>query len=400
MHSAVFTALVVMTGGCYPALDLVSSNVFGADIMSSGLTHFELRQLIKIKLWNSVLLENVPQLICQGLYALSTTESTVSSTVLFAATASLLSVIATVLTYFLDQRHDENELVAVQYYLTTKCQRQTVPFGASPVIGQIGGKKKRKGNELRDDEKRRIERRRGLTWKLGRALNQFWNIPDGAIEVGHTMLTQKGMITHIVHFMKREDITAYSAELFGDDDSVPVTPLLIVRQFYESKRYALCEIFRSHFGLSNEFDVTFHDRRGLKKNTLRKSVHAQHLTVNSNHSSTMSSLRALSGSGTVTGANEPSESTEDKNSQFQRALRVFLDGEDIAGLNGMDFADKKAEIMEIVGGMMDGMDPSKAEAVVVSGDVDSAEFQFAESGMVNQAEDDGVMVEMVEMEEK
>ena len=46
----------------------VSSNIFGVRILSSGLTQFELRKLSNIKVFGTVVLENVPQLMLQLLY--------------------------------------------------------------------------------------------------------------------------------------------------------------------------------------------------------------------------------------------------------------------------------------------------------------------------------------------
>ena len=60
-HSKVFTALTALTGGSYAALALVSSNVFGLNLTSSGLVKHELKQLAGIKIRHSVLLENAPQ---------------------------------------------------------------------------------------------------------------------------------------------------------------------------------------------------------------------------------------------------------------------------------------------------------------------------------------------------
>ena len=48
-NSALFSILVVLTGGAYPALALVSSRIFGLSVTSSGLTDFELGKLSKIK---------------------------------------------------------------------------------------------------------------------------------------------------------------------------------------------------------------------------------------------------------------------------------------------------------------------------------------------------------------
>ena len=67
--TAVFCLLVVFTGGCYAALALVSSNAFGLKLLSCGLTQFELKRLTKIKIFGTIIIENIPQLIIQLLYA-------------------------------------------------------------------------------------------------------------------------------------------------------------------------------------------------------------------------------------------------------------------------------------------------------------------------------------------
>ena len=99
-RAAIFTALVAVTGGAYPALSLVSSNLFGLSILNSGLTRYELRRLAKIKVLYSVLLENVPQCVFQALYAVAIAETEgIPDSVLFAMTASVLSVISSVLSF-------------------------------------------------------------------------------------------------------------------------------------------------------------------------------------------------------------------------------------------------------------------------------------------------------------
>ena len=60
-HSILFVALVVITGGSHSAMAVVSSNCFGLNLLSSGLTKYETRKLLKIKIINSVVLENMPQ---------------------------------------------------------------------------------------------------------------------------------------------------------------------------------------------------------------------------------------------------------------------------------------------------------------------------------------------------
>ena len=53
-YVSIFVLFVVVTGGCYPALALVSSNVFGCGIFSCGLTQFDLRSFQKIKVVNTI----------------------------------------------------------------------------------------------------------------------------------------------------------------------------------------------------------------------------------------------------------------------------------------------------------------------------------------------------------
>ena len=71
-YSTLFVLLVICSGGAHPSLALVSSNVFGLWFLNSGLTLYELRQLQKIKIIGTILLENVPQLFCQFLYVYAT----------------------------------------------------------------------------------------------------------------------------------------------------------------------------------------------------------------------------------------------------------------------------------------------------------------------------------------
>merc|ERR1719283_777346 len=121
-RAKIFTLLVVVTGGCHPALEMVSSNVFGLSSFSSGLTRFDLKQLASIKVLNSVVLENIPQLIVQIVYAVAIGE--ITDNVAFAFFASMLSVIATLLSFTIDRRGvDDDTVVPIQYQLSMQCTR-------------------------------------------------------------------------------------------------------------------------------------------------------------------------------------------------------------------------------------------------------------------------------------
>ena len=55
--SAIFVAMVMVTGGAYPALAMVSSNIFGLEILSSGITTYELKRFAALKVIGTVVLE-------------------------------------------------------------------------------------------------------------------------------------------------------------------------------------------------------------------------------------------------------------------------------------------------------------------------------------------------------
>merc|ERR1712241_471842 len=57
---------------------------------------------------------------------------------------------------------------------------------------------------LKDMEK--VEKYKGRQTALSRILTRFWNIPDDTIEVGATIITKQGALTHIVHDMAKDDL--------------------------------------------------------------------------------------------------------------------------------------------------------------------------------------------------
>ena len=55
-NSAIFVAFVVLTGGCFSSLALVSSGIFGLEILDAGLTRHELRNMLNLKVFGTVIL--------------------------------------------------------------------------------------------------------------------------------------------------------------------------------------------------------------------------------------------------------------------------------------------------------------------------------------------------------
>ena len=105
-YSPIFTVIVMLSGSTYTALQLVSSNVFGLNLLHCGLTKYELKRVFHLKLLNNVLLENVPQLFFLSMYTMIIGEMTESAW--FSLIGSAVSVLGTTLTYFIERDQGNN----------------------------------------------------------------------------------------------------------------------------------------------------------------------------------------------------------------------------------------------------------------------------------------------------
>ena len=178
---------------------------------------------------------------------------------MFASVASLLSVIAAILSHFIDRDHDSVEMIAVHYYLALDCHRTEMAETKEGVDPNT------KPNDITAEERTNLLVHSGFRWKMSGSLARIWHIPQKAVEIGATVLTKSGAVTHIVHLMKRDAVDIYAAELFGEQHDDEVTPIMIARRFYEIRRLEISEIFRAHLDLSNAFSVAFSCRIEKKK---------------------------------------------------------------------------------------------------------------------------------------
>ena len=222
-NTPVFTILVVISGGSHAALSLVSSNIFGLMIFGCGLTQYELKQMGKLKVIGTVIIENIPQLICQILYSFALGGKTTSG-VQLAFIASALSITASTLSYLIQR--DTSDTKVVQYYLSTQCSLRAQRFNdvsdddKSGFINQLLVFNHRgetidtlEDNQddtiataasrftITDAEKMTLIDNRGRTLALGEQIAEVFGIPVKNIEIGHSMITKYGIITHVVHFV-------------------------------------------------------------------------------------------------------------------------------------------------------------------------------------------------------
>merc|ERR1719242_205478 len=95
----------------------------------------------------------------------------------------------------------------MNYYLALERQGDGA-LGLSPMspLESLSSMGSLDGVVLKEKEKLSIELYRGWRQKLSQSLTDIWQIPDKSIEIGNTLTTNTGTMTHIVHLMKREDI--------------------------------------------------------------------------------------------------------------------------------------------------------------------------------------------------
>eukprot|EP01083_Nonionella_stella_P288803 982725_1 len=274
-NSAMFGLLVVLTGGCYPALALVSSNIFGLNIMNSGLTLYELGKLSKIKVFGTVILENVPQLAFQALYAYSINE--ITETVGIAFFASVLSVTASTLSYLIDR--DTSDLKVVTYYASIECLPRSDPSvkgadSAEEVISDTETAPSPKSitdTGITAEEKENIMNNRGRTEALSQRMAESFCIQPKNIQIGSTIITKYGAVVHVVQFVYDSDLEMMQSEFDKNknrDNNHIITPQLFISQLYVSLNKEITTIFRAHFGLNDEFEVKYNDTLSIKKKKL------------------------------------------------------------------------------------------------------------------------------------
>eukprot|EP01084_Bolivina_argentea_P295519 508800_1 len=142
-YRRIFIFLVVFSGGAYPSLAIVTSNLFGLEVFNAGLSKFELESLLKIRVQTTVLLENVPQLGIQIMYAYSI--SNISENTILAFCTSVASIIATVMVYCMN-KDQKGAVHHVYYYLEIKKAKQMNNQEVEDVLSEKE-KKKKKGIE-------------------------------------------------------------------------------------------------------------------------------------------------------------------------------------------------------------------------------------------------------------
>ena len=277
-HSSIFTIFVLWSGSSYTAMEMVSSNVFGLEILDCGLTKYELKKLFRFKVFHNMMLENVPQIFIVWFY--SHTIEVMTVTTWFTLIGSALSVLGTMLKYLMN--HDQNDnLLPIEYYLNIQCRRNAilngaalhgatlnVPQGAHGVTNGATTVQRTKidrgnmredrfsENDLTAKETKLISKNKGKKEALSQSITKTLKIPSESIEIGSTNIAKQNVLIHIVHYLDKMEFDLFAAE---HQNVSGLTPYLYLRRLYKSVNEEITQILVKHFELDKFFKVNFMD---------------------------------------------------------------------------------------------------------------------------------------------
>ena len=237
-RSALFVILTVITGGSHPALAVLSSNVFGLEIFTTGLTKYELNRLQKIKIFSTIILDNLPQIGIQFWYSDLIEEFT--STARLAFSASILSVVATILTSIVSRESNFNGS-HVSYYLS---------FSNSAGHRSRSMSTTRKHSSHHIEALQKIRQHRWQRNILTERLTKVLQIPKTNVEIGYVFLTNNGCIVHIIHAVSKTQLEELKTEIH-QRLWARITPIFYVQQLYLLHKDEVTDVFQEHFELEN-----------------------------------------------------------------------------------------------------------------------------------------------------
>eukprot|EP01084_Bolivina_argentea_P216055 367018_1 len=195
-----FIAIMLCTGSTYIAAALLSSKLFGFQILCSGLTKYEMSKLSKLKVFGSVLAENIPQLIILIIYAVYQAQYP-SNIFTMSCILSLLSIISALLVYLMERRSANYVVAQYELEFLTNNEHQLT----QTEIDQICQTKERKK-------------------ALGNALGMALNIDSKLLEIGEVTIGNNGVNIKMNHY------------LFVDELILDKTNYLLITNLYDNNQ--------------------------------------------------------------------------------------------------------------------------------------------------------------------
>eukprot|EP01083_Nonionella_stella_P000869 2476_1 len=247
---AILLAFIVFSGGCHPALMMVSSRMFDLNIFNSGLSNSDLNQLLQIKLKSTICFENVPQLIVQIVYSAQT--GVITNATFLAFIGSVLSIILSTASYYAQSLNRKDGDVVSYYIRFAKVNK----------------------GDLTPKQKDNIKAKKGRKERLEKEITTKLGIPHESLEIGYVTVESDGIKLHISHYVSRQALEGYT------DGRNEQNPNRYGRMTFNATQYIgdmydkehldeLAVVFRNHFAeevdsnreenvtFTEEFDVTF-----------------------------------------------------------------------------------------------------------------------------------------------
>lgn len=160
---------------------------------------------------------------------------------IYSAIGSLLSMICTFLQYLIDRDRGDN-LLAAEYYLMIQCDRSQITVPLSGLKQDLNF-----GNDLSKSEEKSIEKHRGRTLSLSKEMAKIWQTQPKSFEIGCTVLTKQGAVTHIVQYLDRNKMESN------------MTSISYVRRQFASLKSEITNMIQKHFELDSCFNVSLID---------------------------------------------------------------------------------------------------------------------------------------------
>eukprot|EP01083_Nonionella_stella_P167376 562401_1 len=237
-YRSLFVIVMLFTGSSYISVALFSSRLFALDICNSGLTKFELNKLTNLKLFASVLSENLPQTAIYIIYIIYQNDFP-SDIMIMSWVCSWLSIIAAVITYLMGRRTTN--------YMTIKYKLKLVKLN---------------GNLLKD-EKEKVLQNKECKKVLRQVLCQALNIHENMIEFGFAQLSQNGVTIIVLHYVFQQEL----------EQTQSLNGFTFISDLYDSNTRAIGDLLSAHFGFDASFTINLINNHQQEMGSMPVEIH-------------------------------------------------------------------------------------------------------------------------------
>ena len=247
-NAAIFIILTVFSGGVYPSLVVISSMIFGLELFHTGLTKYELNKLTKIKLVTTIACENLPQLSLQLIYfvVFSFESNNARDSAIFAFVGSILSVIISVLIWYINRK--ENALHAVIYYIQLS---------------------KLKNTSLNKQEKSAFEGKKMIHDSILTELcGNIPSIEKSILQISYIKRIECGIQIRFIHFVNDKDLLKMQKSLKRTSDDyndnfndmfIGLSPKYYTKKVFNQNKLEMLKMYYTHFELHSINSINYYD---------------------------------------------------------------------------------------------------------------------------------------------